>query len=226
MNKKIIDAMTDIVEEKMEQFKSDFYKFDLETLKDYDGCFVWSVTQSHTHLELIDIFDIVEKLKKNETRRFTFMGSSSLSIGYAVNHDAECFKSDIYLYDGVALKPISATPLNALLTVIEANVKSKIRELFPDEIKYWGKHVPIRFNTPQAFSKFMQIARSEEGEKLLKCVRNFRNWMITGVSERVMIGIDFAPKSFTFWTERDYECGGLNGGIIYHEHIKDWSTHT
>ena len=123
MNKKIIDAMTDIVEEKMEQFKSDFYKFDLNTLKDYDGCFVWSVTQSHTHLELIDIFDIVEKLKKSETRRFTFMGSSSLSIGYAVNQDAECFKSDVYLYDGVSLKPISATSLNTLLTVIEARAK-------------------------------------------------------------------------------------------------------
>ena len=226
MNKKIIDAMTDIVEEKMEQFKSDFYKFDLNTLKNYDGCFVWSVTQSHTHLKPIDIFDIVDKLEKNEIRRFALMGSDHLSIGRSVSHDAECFKSDIYLYDGVSLKQISAASLNALLTVIEANVKSKIRELFPDEIKYWGKHVPICFNTPQAFSKFMQIARSEEGEKLLKCVRKFRSWKITEKDERLVIGTDFAPKSFSFWVESDYKCGGLNGGIIYHGHIKDWSTHT
>ena len=226
MNKRITDAMAAIIEEKMEQFKSDFYKFDMDTLKDYDGCFVWSVTPKHTRLELLNVFDIVDYLKESEIHRFVFMGSSDLSLGYGVSDDAECFKSQVYMYDGICLRPISSVTLNAVLTAIEVNVKDKIFKLFPEEIKYWHKRVPIHFSNRKVFSDFLQIARSEEGEKLLNCVRKFRSYRMNSMSHKIIIGSDFAPKSFSFHNDRGDGWGGYDGGIIYHEHLKDWSTHT
>lgn len=228
MKQEIIDQMTQIVESNMESFKSDFYKFDINALNEYNGPFVWSVARWHTHLERLDAFMIAENLSNNERARFLFMASDELVFGASVNYDAENTNSLIYLYDGVELKKIDTSALHNVLLVTNLSVRQHIVKNFPDELEHYGKPTPVHFRSPEVFRNFMEIARSEEGHLLLRCVKNsFRRWVRMGKNDKIFIGSDFARKSFSFWTERNGEVKGLNGSIIYHEGSENgWSIHT
>lgn len=228
MKQEIIDKMTQIVESKMESFKQDFYKYDLDVLNTYDGIFIWSIGPNHTHLACLDMAGILEELEKSEVSRFNLMrGGLVSSIEYDIQYAKD---TDFYMYRGEDLEVADIDEVLIWIDAAEGLLKDIVIKKYPDEVKYYGARVPIHFSSKEQFFRFLEIARTEEGVRLIALVKRMRSYARYTVDHKVVIGYDSYQKSFSFWEEYSGKGHHLNGGIIYNPATEEresyWSIHT
>ena len=230
MKQEIIDKMTQIVESNMQSYKIDFYKYDKNELAGYEGSFVWSVTPYHTYLCKLDIHELEDVLMQYESNRFLLMNKYSSYFCGAVLSDSDSKNGTVFLYDGVRLKAIDNDTLHSMYNVIKENLKRLVMSKFPDEAKYYNTHIPVHFSCIDEFKRFLAIARTEEGARLVERVKHFRRYQRLYVDHKIVIGYDSYQKSFSFWEEFEVDAHHLNGGIIYNPPTVDceatWSIHT
>ena len=231
MREEILKAMIKAVDEKMTAYKSDFYHCDLCSLvqQPKDMPFFWSVNETHTSLLLMNEELFKREASKREYVRFNAAHNKGLgamsSFLYFV-HDGD----RMFYYDGQHITEYRdykayVEMVRDYYTPYAHKLMDWMKENFADEAKYWAQKMPVHFANEHVFLTFMKLVRGENGNILLDIAKRFHKWNRMAVNSKVIIGSDFAPKSFSF-SERTNGKWGLCGGIIYSDETNNWSMHT
>lgn len=227
MKEQVLKAMIKIVDG-MTSFKTDFYQYDLKWLAKADETapFVWVVSKSSTHLLVLDEKDMKHKVDNNEVARFQFMQrphGDLTDIAYCTS-----LGGDIYYYNGKdsALVNISKDELTTVMSQVFAPICNKIykyvEQKWSDADGNYHAKVPIVL-VGDARRNIRQIFESDEADELRKTLNRFRSYRRKAKDHKIIIGTDFAHKSFTFH-EVVNDKVNMNGGIIYDG--GHWTIHT
>lgn len=106
MKESIIKQMSEIVRDIMRSNQTDFTEYDLKSLADYDGVFLWLVHPYHTHLLLLDHKNLA-KMVESEAGLYMFCQRNTWED--ACLNEMNCGKETrLFLYDGGnELAPVS-----------------------------------------------------------------------------------------------------------------------
>ena len=226
MKEQVLKTMVSVVDELMQFGKSDFYRYDLKALASADekAPFLWSVRKSATTLLMMDISEETERLNKSENYRFQFMKNPTLWVENFA--EVSQWSENVFYYDGEKLQkiPTKAAPAYAkdiFMPTIE-KLKGYVNTYFVQKDGNYNAKVDVHF-TPDAFSRVLEIARTDEGEELLKTLQRFRHWARRSRNHKISIACDFVDKSFYF-QETVADTYKMSGGIIYNS--GHWTIHT
>ena len=227
---KLILQMCAIVERKMTAFKSDFYKYDvnsvMKTGSDINA--IWCVTASSTSLEMLNLKYLMEAMG-NPAFRFGCMAKEKnyeyIMAGAFYCMERSCDAEVYHISGGTLTRLQNVHALYDIVIPYYTFLRRSIKVTYPDELKYYGKKIPIRFSSHECFAEVLRIARTEEGKNLIEVLKTFRRNARISADEYISIGRDFCEKSFTFADVTDDKCR-LNGGIIYDKDSCTWSKHT
>lgn len=234
MKEQILKKMISVVDATMESFKSDFYTYDLKTLARLSEStkFFWLCDKNHTSLAIVDYDYLQKTASESEACRFHYMHDVDNVIGglsYWIMSKSETMR--VLYYDGEELhEGVNAHYVYDIVTPIYEQLKHWIKCNYPDEVEYYRKEQNIYFSSSEVREQFMGVLRNADNpESLLNAVRTKRYHNRLAVNEKVVIGYDYEPKSFSFYHERNGKVI-LNGGIIYSKATdkqpEHWSTHT
>lgn len=223
MEEHVLKQMISAVDEVVKQNKSDFYKYDLHALSDWNTPeFYWSVYASGTQLLVINKDGMLKNLRENERKRFHFM-----------QHPEHPLYSFLYFtgvrtfhYKDGVLNEIEhpAVTVNSAWNEVSKYLQNIIDKEFGDkERKYWHSRMHVNFSTPNILHHILKAIHSEGGKSLLEILRSFRSWERGAVDETIVIGGDWSPNSFSFYHGRNGKCV-LNGGILFYD--GKWHRHT
>lgn len=236
MQENLLKKMISVVDSTMEHYQSDFYKVDLSTLvqlKEYMQ-FVWLCARTHTALAIVDFDYWIKRLREDEALRFTAMRDKNNLIASIMYWGSSSDKNDkrrMFHFNGDDLvEDITLDYINNIWTDVFCKLKAVIEVSFPEECKFYGKPLPIRFASTEVRRDFIKVLReSTNPQSLIDVVKNMRRYARVAIDEYVEIGYDFAEKSFSFGVIKHGECT-MNGGIIYYKERVDapehWQIHT
>jgi hypothetical protein len=222
MEEKVLKQMIAAVDEVVKYNKSDFYKYDLHTLNDYDTSeFVWGVYEYGTALLVIDIDKAKYALDNGEASRFTFMNDPNC---FFIRFSYSSFEKLFHYKDGI-MNEITIETVRNIYESFTAELLKYVSDKYGgSEGKYWGKKIPIHFTSHEAFKFFLEMVHEEAGENLLECARVFRGYQRIAINHAIYISIDsFCDKGFYFEVEVN-GCQKLNGGILFYD--GKWHRHT
>lgn len=221
MKEAIIKQMTEIVRDTMRMFTDDFYKYDLNALKDYDERFIWQVAPSHTHLSKIGEQYLTEMLGTEEG---VFAMCQRNTTPDAVLNYMWGDEELVYYYDGDMLRQITLHEAQHIWEAVRSwalfmwQVQNK-KEL-PNDFK-----IPVHMNGSRKMILEL-LHDTEKSSNLMEALKSRRGGIKFNASEKVEIYVE-SPTSLYF--ERGYMYKGdyrrgLNGGIIFYN--GKWHTHT
>lgn len=221
MKEKIIKQMTEIVRDHMKSFTDDFYKYDMEALKDYDERFIWQVAPSHTHLSKIGESYLM-KMADSEEGIYSLCQRTQTPdavLNYLWGEDEL-----VFYYDGEMLNQITLMEAQRIWETVRSWV------LFAWQQKN-GKELPNNFKIPVHFVMCGKIIKSflkdpVKSANLLSELKRRRNG--SKVNHTDMVNV-YVESQDSLYFERGYTINGeyrrsLNGGIIYYNGA--WHTHT
>lgn len=221
MKREIIKQMTEIVRDTMRMFTDDFYKYDLNSLENYEERFIWQVAPSHTHLSKIGEQYLTEMLGTEEG---VFAMCQRNTTPDAVLHYMWGDEELVYYYDGDMLRQITLHEAQHIWEAVRSwalfmwQVQNK-REL-PNDFK-----IPVHLNGSRKFILEL-LHDTEKSANLMEALKSRRGGIKFNASEKVEIYVE-SPTSLYF--ERGYMYKGdyrrgLNGGILFYN--GKWHTHT
>lgn len=226
MKEELLKNMIHIVDDMVKSYKTDFYSFDLHTIvKDDLKSFVWFVRPSGTYLIAAEKQWYKNNMQR-EHERFAFMSakpSERLNISFSMNEFAKEGVTTFLVIDEEIKTVSEISEIKSILEDINTCVEEHIKTYYSDEMSFYGKHIPIKFTSDEVREKVLEILRTDEGELLLQTLKGFRNYRRSAKNECILIGADFAEKSFTFGQIMNDVCV-FNGGIIYYN--GKWNIHT
>lgn len=242
MKESIIKQMSEIVRDIMRSNQTDFTEYDLKSLADYDGVFLWLVHPYHTHLLLLDHKNLA-KMVESEAGLYMFCQRNTWED--ACLNETNCGKETrLFLYNGGnELAPVSLG--------FAKGYWEGLRDwtLFQWQAYHGMEPIPTDFNIPIVFAseeteaeyeKQLEYASQHNDESLKNCFERLRNRIKMGSDHYVRISQDYQERSFLFC----HYYGGQphdNGGIIFHGYPDEgyrvansvqlspsygWSTHT
>ena len=223
MEERVLKQMITAVDEVVRTNKSDFYKYDLHSLSDYNTPdFLWSVRETGTSLLVIDRDKMLRKLRENEQCRFSFMQHPNLAL-----HSFLYFPGvkTFHYVDGVMNE---VEHPNDSASDIWNDVSMYLQEIVNKEFgdkerKHWHSHMRVHFSTPTIWHSIYEAVHSEGGDSLLQILKSFRDYERGAVDEKIVIAGDWSPSDFSFYHERNGECI-INGGILFYD--GKWHRHT
>lgn len=223
--------MISIVDSTMRSCQSDFYEHDLKCLYELEPNtqFIWLVDKSHTCIAIINQEYWKSKLELSEYWRFDFMRCKKtplIGLEYWMkNAEKPTFKA-YHWNEKELVENVDWQYVLDFWTPIWHKLADWVHENYPEEVRYYKTHIPVYFSSPMIRSKFLESLRtSENPQELLEVARRFHKYRRCSISDKIIIGYDFAPKSFSFYQERNGQVI-MNGGIIYHENTNNWQIHT
>lgn len=226
MREQILKAMMNVVDEAMSFGKSDFYRYDLKTLASADEKepFLWSVRKNATTLLMMDMCEEMERLREKENYRFQFMHNPTVWVDNFA--EVSQWSDNVFYYDGnelqkIATKVAPAFAKDVFMPVVE-KLKGYVNTHFAHKDGDYNAKVDVHF-TSDAFRQVLKIARTDEGEELLKTLRRFRHYARCSRNHKISIACDFVNKSFYF-QEVVADTYKMSGGIIYNG--GHWTIHT
>lgn len=214
MREEILKSMIRIVDETMKFNKADFYGYDLCYLARVENNtpFIWSVRDCATTLLMVDTDREIDKLKESEQYRFQFMQNPYVYINNFCQMSQ--YGGNVIYYDGYKLQsiPINEAPAKArgIFTPMVNRLKEYVNRHFGYDGDYNAK-ISIHFS-PESRKDILRIARTDEGEELIKTLKRFRHHARRSRNHEVKIYSDFANKSFRFHESVNddwYMCGGI-----------------
>lgn len=227
MKERIIKQMTEVVRDVMTNFQSDFYKYDMEALENYDERFLWFVAPSHTHLAKIgeqylsDIVDLSEEGLYAVLQRNTTPDACVNSLS----------KDDlVFYYDGDQMTQITIEEAKHLWEAVRS------WSLYSWQLQNGMCALPNDFTIPLELScsfaylkDQLKYAREIGTSTLVDALKRFKHYQKINSTHKCVIGKDFSQHSFTFaFIYTDSKTGeekcSLNGGLLYYD--GKWNTHT
>lgn len=211
MKAKLFDMMLETLIELNLYNKWVFYDFnvDRDTLKNYDGDFIWVVKSSGTDLIKIDA-DFLLRQMDSEAFRYTFAQE-------ALYNDiiVDCPNGHIILFSGSGMKFISKRYAELLWrhrrAEVEAMYVKQTNQQLPKNFK-----VRVRFDCPISYVLGeLRYAREHGDESLMNCFKGLRDRLKVSDDHTMVVSRDFTEHSFLFCEEYLGRCL-LGGGIIFH----------
>lgn len=222
MKESIIKQMTEVVRDVMTNFTDDFYKYDMEALKDYDGRFVWIVAPMHTHLCKIGEEYLMDTLRSEEGV-YAVCQRNTTNDFYLYSKDRLYEDEIVFYYDGDKMEQISFEEAKRIWEAVRSWA------LFMWQTQN-EKELPTNFKIPVHFIMCGKIIRklleSEKAANLLEEISRRRNGMKVNHTDCVNIYVETLDS---LYFEKICKLNGeshrlLNGGIIYYN--GKWHTHT
>ena len=226
MKETIIKQMNEVVRDMMTSFQTDFTKYDMELLENYDERFLWFVAPSHTHLARIGE-SYLSEIVSNEDGLYAAV-KRNLTADVCLGADSN--EELVFYYDGDKLERITREEARHLWNAVRSwflhswQVQNGMREL-PDNFT-----IPVKFNCSLSYVKEqLRFAQEIGTTSLIEALKRFRNYNKINSSHRCEIGRDFVDHSFTFaFVYNDSKTGekkcNLCGGLIFYD--GKWNTHT
>lgn len=227
MKQSVINQMTEIVQDTMKSFQSDF-EIDKKSLKDYDGKFIWTVAASHTHLAKIGGDYILDLLIGHEDRGVYAMLQRNFDAD-AILSSSWCCEDLVFYYDGKddLMVEIQADEAQRIWDAIRDSALCSWKRLTKRELPKSFK-VPVRFSCGRKYVLEQLRFADSIGDKTLRDrLEWFHNYLKINDSHYIQVGRDFTEHSFTFTeiaTIDGEERVIMNGGILYYSGA--WHRHT
>ena len=204
--------------------KSDFEKYDIPALADYEGEFFWLTRENGTTLVKLG-YELFDTYAKNESWRIAWFKDFLAPI-YALKY--YCEESRIFYYDKTELREVVWCDVVRIFTDAYHIAYQYLRSLHKDEVNVGGKLLHIKIKCPVEYLKEqLRYADALGDTSLRNCLHSLRRWNRCAVNQHVEIYGDFAKHSFTFAEVINGETH-IFGGIIYSEYSspRRWSIHT
>lgn len=226
MKKIIIKQMAEVVRDTMTSFQTDFTKYDMEAMENYDDRFLWFVAPAHTHLAKIGEQYLGDIIGSEEGLYAVLQRNTTPDALLGVDNNEEL----VFYYDGDKLEKITRSEARHLWGAIRGwmlhswQVQNKMSAL-PSDFT-----IPVKFKCGYSYIKEQLNYAKEIGDDTLKAIfERFKHYSKVNSSHRCEIYRDFAAHSFTFAflynnSKTGEEVCSLNGGIIYYD--GKWNTHT
>ena len=237
MYERIIEQMSNFVDGIMRQNQTDFTKYDMELLADYNGEFIWLVAPTHTHLHKISA-ESLKQMVATEGDLYNLLQGNSWVDAYLNQKNED---ERIFIFDG-----------RKLLRYIRDDAKRYWRSLkkwalFQWQVEHGMEPLPSDFTIPvefieceDYFNEQLEYAKAHNDTSLQDCIDRFNRRIKQGGDHKIVIFRDYTERSFLF---REMYGGKshLCGGIIFHGYpdegyrVNDsiqlspsygWSTHT
>lgn len=207
---------------------SDFEKYDVPALEASDEPFFWLSYEYGTVMVRIGATSI-NSFFESEKGRMAMFQNYLTPISYITFYKTYEKKKCFY-WDGYVLQEVSIEDVEAIYTRLTDKIYKQMCEKYADEVAVANKPLEIRFTTPeqeQRYKETLKFSEELEDESLAQCVFRLTQWRRCAVNQYILIGYDFADKSFSF-VDMINEEPGTNGGIIYSKHSQQnrWSIHT
>ena len=190
---------------------SDF-SYDVQSLKDYNGPFLWAVWRSGTFLVKCNDEEYIESLLKNETQRYLWVqGCGNLS------YIPEMSDAKYIYYPGgdIYLKEVDydwcVDYLKAKRMAVESNFEMRGGK-FPKDLK-----IKMHFSPGMLGYVKQQLKYAEEHNdtSLINCLHRLRGRRKLSDTHVVYVSRDYYDRCFMF-CESSKEREFANGGIIFH----------
>ena len=227
MKQEVIEQMREKIRGYAYWCLTDFEKYDVPSLEEYDGSFLWLTRGSGTSL-LKTSESCVRDWFGTESRRMSmFRDIMSMFVFdfYSKNADTA-----VYYYDGLTLEKVSMEAARWIYREkVEPVWKENVEEHL-DECAMCHTRLGLRFNcadTMMAFDEDVAYAKSIGDLSFLNCVHRLQGIARAAVDHHILLKRDFVEHSYTFYEMVNRECCRMVGGIIYDEAAeRRWSTHT
>jgi len=226
MKQEIIKQMTQVVADVMTSFQSDFHKYDLELLENYDERFLWFVAPSHTHLARIGENHLNEIVSTEEGLYAVVKRNVTADVCLAVDNSEEL----VFYYDGDKLEKVTRVEAKRLWEAVRS------WSLYSWQLQNGMCALPNDFTIPLELScsfaylkDQLKYAREIGTTTLVDTLKRFKHYQKINSTHKCVIGKDFSQHSFTFaFIYTDSRTGeekcSLNGGLLYYD--GKWHTHT
>lgn len=226
MKQEIIKQMNQVVADVMTSFQSDFHKYDMELLENYDERFLWFVAPSHTHLARIGENHLNEIVSTEEGLYAVVKRNVTADVCLAVDNSEEL----VFYYDGDKLEKVTRVEAKRLWEAVRS------WSLYSWQLQNGMCALPNDFTIPLELScsfaylkDQLKYAREIGTTTLVDTLKRFKHYQKINSTHKCVIGKDFSQHSFTFaFIYTDSRTGeekcSLNGGLLYYD--GKWHTHT
>lgn len=206
---------------------SDFEKYDVPVLEASDEPFFWLSYEYGTVMVRIGATSI-NSFFEGEKIRMAMFQNYLTPISYITFYKTYEKKKCFY-WDGYVLQEVSIEDVETIYTRLTDKIYKQMCEKYADEVAVANKPLEIRFTTPEQerrYKETLKFSEELEDESLAQCAFRLTQWRRCAVNQYILIGYDFADKSFSF-IDMINEKPDTNGGIIYNEHSQQnrWSIH-
>ena len=218
--------MTEVVRDVMTNFQSDFYKYDMEMLENYDERFLWFVAPTHTHLARIGENHLAQFANGDEFVYAVLQHNTTADACLCIHDEQEL----VFYYDGDKMEQVTREEAAHLWEAIRSWA------LYSWQLQNGMCAIPSDLTIPLEISCGMDYLKEqlryaqELGTKtLIDALKRFKHYRKINSTHRCVIGKDFSEHSFTFaFIYTDSRTGeekcSLNGGLLYYS--GEWHTHT
>lgn len=227
MEQKIIEQMrAELYDTRL--CRSDFEKYDVESLKENTEPFFWLVREHGTSLLKIGPTEIAQWFSKETFRFEMFRDSHYLFEWISYYSNDKCAK--IFYYDGLDLRRITMQEaLNVHNNLVMPTWDLEVKK-HPKEYEMRDKPLEIRFmseTTEKRYQADLKYAESLNDTSLQDCINRLSRWRRKAVNHYIAISSDFSEHGYCF-CEMVNDEPNINGGIIMSQYAEKnrWSTHT
>lgn len=227
MDKKIIEQMrAELYDTRL--CRSDFEKYDVESLEKNTEPFFWLVREHGTSLVKMGATEIARWFSKEHFRFEMFRNPKSPfeSILYYKNYE----HIKVFYWDGFDLRHVTMQEaINIYSNLVVPMFAKKMNE-HPEEYEMRDKPLEIRFmseTTEKRYQADLKYAESLNDTSLQDCVNRLSRWCRKAVNHYIAISSDFSEHGYCF-CEMVNDEPNINGGIIMSQYAEKnrWSTHT
>jgi hypothetical protein len=237
MREAIIERMTEIVNETMTSFQSDFFKYDKPRIESAGIIFpvIWVVGKTHTHL--INVGDYHDIFFGNEYARYAYANGDDYMTFYLTSPNFA--KDKVFLITEDDIQPITReNGLNAIKDYVIPTVNEWIKLNGPlPKPKMTVKLHGITFSELKGL---IEECRQHNNDSLFQCLKGFKRYQQRAKNHYIDVYWNSAWHEFSF-VERINGDDRLAGAIVFHgwpetgyqqnfsvqiEPCYGWSTHT
>lgn len=227
MKQEIIDQMrAELYDTRL--CRSDFEKYDLETLKDNTEPFFWMIRDYGTTLVKIGASEIARWFSK-EHFRFDMFRNPDAPLS-SISYYSKCEHQKVFYWDGLDLRRITMQDAFNIYNNLVTPVWEREIKLHPVEYEMRDKPLEIRFGseeTERRYQASLKYAEELNDTSLQDCINRLSHWCRKAVNHYISISSDFTEHGYCF-CEMVNDKPNINGGIIMSQYVETnrWSTHT
>lgn len=227
MDKKIIEQMrAELYDTRL--CRSDFEKYDVESLKENTEPFFWLVREYGTSLVKMGATEIARWFSEEHFRFEMFRNHYAPFASISFFSKYECLK--VFYWDGLELRRITMLDAGSIYDNLVCPMWSQQVKQHIEEYEMRDKPLEIRFmseTTEKRYQADLKYAESLNDTSLKDCINRLSRWCRKAVNHYIAIYSDFSEHGYCF-CEMVNDEPNINGGIIMSQYAEKnrWSTHT
>ena len=223
MKEQLLKQMIAVVDEIVKYNKADFYKYDLHSLSAHETPeFFWSVREAGTSLMVVSLNGLLDKLRKSETVRFSFMHNPNQETDWFLYLPGK----KVFHYKGELLEEVDNAKdavCKVWQPVRDTAIDIITKEFGEKEGRFWSVKSKVFCGSAHTAKMLYNALHGEGADSLQKILDSFHNWERLAVDEMIVITLDMNGKDFFFNQIRN-GASVMCGGILFYD--GKWHRHT